>query len=140
MGDPRGGAVDVAVAVPYSEEKDRFLVLKRAESHDPFPERWEFSAGYMEEGEDAGKAALRELEEETGLKGEVVRTGEPHLVDTGDRMFRVHPFLVKVDGTEVEITEEHVDYRWEDVPEIRGLDTVDGLMADLRAVGVDVDG
>ncbi len=130
---------DVAVAIPYHADSDRFLVLKRADTKRPFPGKWEFPAGYIADGEEVGDAALRELEEETGLLGVLVRSGEPHVVETDGSTFQVHPVLVLVHQTVVDRSEEHVDARWADLDDLHDLDTVTGLIDDLRAVDIEVD-
>ncbi|MFB6204194.1 MAG: NUDIX domain-containing protein [Candidatus Nanohaloarchaea archaeon] len=130
--------VEVATAVTYNPEREEFLLLKRADTHEPFSEKWEFPAG-MIEGEDPKHAALRELEEETGLKGEFLREGKRFNVDTGGDTYRVHPVLVAVNSEEVELSREHVDYRWVSRDEALEMDTVKGFRKDLENVGV-IDG
>jgi len=53
------------VVVYYFDEKPYFLLLK-------YPSYWGFSKGLVEEGESEKQAALRELEEEAGIKAEIL--------------------------------------------------------------------
>lgn len=57
--------------VLYKEDSGsrEFLLLKYPQGH------WDFAKGHLEEGEDIKSAALRELEEETGLKEVEVLNG-----------------------------------------------------------------
>ena len=91
-----------------------FLVLLRS------PERhgyWNPAAGGVEQGETPGEAALRELEEETGLTLPV--RFEPLALELGYRRpdtgewITLHPYSVEgPPGWEPVLNDEHVEYRW----------------------------
>lgn len=126
---------EVVAAVTYNPEKDRFLLLKRSSSRTRFPNEWEFPAGFMED-ETEQEAALRELNEETGLIGKVIRTGESFELDTEKYSFRIHPVLLSVDSEDVELSREHEEYRWIEIEEIEKFNTVPQLKNDLRILGL----
>ncbi len=142
---------EVATAVPYSAEKEKFLLTKGTQDTDIHPGKWDFPGGHIRkpdvpgsstedvdrhvEDENPKKAALRELEEETGLKGQVLRTGESFALDTLDGMFRIHPFLILVEG-EPELNEEHTEYEWIEPDDLEDFETVKGLDTDLEKLDV----
>jgi 8-oxo-dGTP diphosphatase len=128
---------DVAAAVTFNSEKEKFLVMKRAESMAVNPGKWDFPSGKIKDGEDPRTAALRELEEETGLKGKILKSGDSFVQETPDGSFRVHPFLVLVEESGVDMNSEHTEYRWVDLCEIDELEKVPGLEKDLEKVGVE---
>lgn len=125
----------VAVAVAYNPVEEKFLMLKRAPDRDAHAGKWEFASGKIED-DTAREAALRELEEETGFLGEVVRSAEPVKVDTEDGDFLIHPFLVVVKGTKPQLSKEHTRWKWVFAEELSDLDTVPELDEDLRALGI----
>ncbi|MFB6294417.1 MAG: NUDIX domain-containing protein [Candidatus Nanohaloarchaea archaeon] len=117
---------EAAIAVPRDPATSEYLVLRRSPDKDRFPGKWGFAGGTVKDGETVEDAALRELREETGLDGEVVRRGPPYVEADGER-FRVHPFLVHVPRSEVELDDEHDAHRWTDLDTVRTLDTVADL-------------
>lgn len=127
---------DVVSAVAYEPDRDKFLLVKRSSLRKRFPNEWEFPSGFMEE-ETEQEGALRELKEETGLIGEVVKTGESFQVETEMYHFRIHPVLVKVEYGEIELTEEHEGYEWIKIEDITKYNTVPQLRKDLERVGVE---
>ncbi|NXL48433.1 NUDT5 pyrophosphatase, partial [Podilymbus podiceps] len=64
----------------------------------------EFPAGLIEENETAESAALRELEEETGYKGEVVECTPALCLDPGLSNSTTHIVSVIINGDEAENT------------------------------------
>jgi 8-oxo-dGTP diphosphatase len=77
---------------------DRALVVRRA--NPPMLGRWGFPGGVLELGETVAQGAMRELEEETGVKAEAA--GPLTVIDTIDRdtegRVRYHYTLVAVIG------------------------------------------
>jgi ADP-ribose pyrophosphatase YjhB (NUDIX family) len=77
---------------------DKALVVRRA--NPPMSGRWGFPGGVLELGETVAQGAMRELEEETGVKAEAV--GPLTVIDTIDRdpegRVRFHYTLVAVIG------------------------------------------
>jgi len=125
---------EIVTAVPFDKERGKFLLVKRTEDTPIQPGKWDFPGGHIED-DDLQQEALRELKEETGLSGQVIRTGEPFIVDNVDGVFNVHPVLVLVDG-EPELNPEHTDFEWIEPGELENFETVDGLKKDLRRVEV----
>ena len=92
----------------------KFLILKRA-STKLYEHLWQGVAGKIEAGETAPLAAIRELDEETGLKprhmfiaDHISRFYEAH----DDRINLVPVFGIEVDSDDVTLSEEHCDYKW----------------------------
>src|ERR1700738_776259 len=77
---------------------DRVLVVRRA--NPPMLGRWGFPGGVLELGESVAQGAMRELEEETGVKAEAA--GPLTVIDTIERdkegRVRYHYTLVAVIG------------------------------------------
>jgi 8-oxo-dGTP diphosphatase len=77
---------------------DRVLVVRRA--NPPLSGRWGFPGGVLELGETVAQGAMRELEEETGVKAEPA--GPLTVIDTIDRdkegRVRYHYTLIAVIG------------------------------------------
>lgn len=126
---------DVVAAVTYSPDLDEFLLVKRSSLRKRFPNEWEFPSGFLED-ETEPEGALRELKEETGLIGEVIRTGEPFEVETEMFHFRIHPVLVSVDSGDIELTDEHESFEWIDIREIESFNTVPQLRKDLEVLDI----
>lgn len=126
--------VEIVTAVPYNRERQKFLLVKRTKDTPIQPGKWDFPGGHLED-DNLQQEALRELKEETSLSGQVIRTGEPFIVDNEDGVFNIHPVLVLVDG-EPELNPEHTDFEWIEPDDLANFETVDGLKKDLKKVEV----
>jgi len=110
----------------------KILLLKRGQEVATYRGKWAGVSGYLEENETPLERAIKEIEEETGLKKEeinLIRKGKPvEFVDeeTG-RAWRVHPFLFEAGRYEIKIDWEHEEYRWIEMEEMDEYDTVPKL-------------
>lgn len=71
MPPPQTPALTVDVIIPGPEDGSRVVLIQR--SNEPFEGSWALPGGFVEVGESAERAAVREVEEETGLGVELVR-------------------------------------------------------------------
>ena len=96
--------------------REEYLVVLRSPEKGGY---WHVVAGRVEPGEDRGKAASREVQEETGLTGAAPTAvgafhyvREPWEAEPGLAV-DVRAFLVEAEpGWEPVLNEEHVEYRW----------------------------
>lgn len=112
----RGDAISSCIV--FLKCQGRLLLLRRTSTAPNYPEYWAVPGGQCEEGETLEQTALRELEEESGLVGRVVKKVGvfPNLVGSG-QVFHLHTFLAELVGDagklpEVHLSEEHDDYCW----------------------------
>jgi 8-oxo-dGTP diphosphatase len=130
-------ATYVAVIGIVKLDDDRILLLKRNARRRTSPNKWQTPSGFMNEGESAEEAVLREVKEETSLDGTIMKSGSAfEVVDKWARWVIV-PFLISAKSDEVAIdTSEHSEFRWVNVDEVSSFECVEGINEDLRAVGL----
>jgi len=101
------------------------------------PREWIFPKGHIEPGESAAETAVRELQEETGIAGEVIRPIGTSTFKSGRDEVEVTYFLVRFLGTAPSV--ESREIRWTDFAEAKILVTFPDasrlLDAAERAVG-----
>ncbi|MBM3119843.1 MAG: NUDIX hydrolase [Chloroflexi bacterium] len=89
----------VALAIPIKDK--RFLLIKRGLA--PAKGMWGFPSGFVETGETSEDACLRELKEETGLSGHIVKLAGVMCVEDrevyGDML--IVSYIVEVDDGEL---------------------------------------
>jgi 8-oxo-dGTP diphosphatase len=119
------------------EEEDYILLLKRNALRRTSPNKWQTPSGFMNEGESAEEAVLREVKEETTLEGTIKKSGSVfEVVDEWARWIII-PFLISVKSNKVVIdTREHSEFRWVKVNEVSSFECVKGIDEDLKAVGL----
>lgn len=118
--------------------RGKVLILKKSPRDWNYPNKWSFCSGYSKEFESAEETALREIMEETGLKGKILRKGK--IFETKDSKNRkkwvVAPFLCEVKSSNVKLDYENVGYRWIRHSELKKYPTVPGLQKDLKVLGL----
>jgi len=96
--------------------KRKYLLLHYPSGH------WDFAKGHLEAGESEMQAAIRELEEETGVSQVKVLDGfcEPiiYFFKRQGKLIKktVTFFLGHTDSQEIKVSHEHQGYLWLDYP------------------------
>ena len=134
-------AVEVACAgaVVFRDGADgvrRLLLARRG--HEPAVGRWSLPGGRVEPDETAEAAALRELEDETGLAGVVIgEAGATRLPAGEDRVYVIRDFVVEVDASQVPVAaDDALEVGWFTVADLDDIDTTDGLVEILTDWGL----
>jgi dATP pyrophosphohydrolase len=113
-----------------------YLMLKRS-SGKYYEHLWQGVAGKIEKGETAVQAVVRELEEETGKKPIKIFAAD-HIASfydaRNDRILMVPIFGIEVEDSEVQLSEEHSEYKWVSFEEALTLLTWKGQKEGLRTV------
>ena len=103
-----------------ADTENKVLLIERS-AKDSFAGQYEVPGGKVEEGEKIDEAVGRELEEEAGLKIEKILAfiGSFDYVSSKGILTRQFNFQVASIGTDVRLSDEHVNYVWAGREEIR---------------------
>lgn len=113
-----------------------YLMLKRSTGKH-YEHLWQGVAGKIEKGETATQTVIRELEEETGKKPKKLFVAD-HIASfydvRKDRIQMVPIFGIEVENSEVQLSDEHSEYKWVSFEEALTLLTWKGQKEGLRTV------
>lgn len=115
------------------KKEDKFLILLRSVSAIRFPGLWDFPGGILEVDEDPMASVCREVREETQMDIELGNEVGRYAYEEGVPVDFI-VYTAKAKSEDVMIGEEHSEFRWATVDEIRQLPTmpfVDQLLKDL---------
>ena len=108
-------------------ESARYLLLKKAKDKF-FPEnigKWECPGGLIEEGEIPEKAIIREIKEETGLEGRIVKQLPTIRMTDEQYDSRCDVYLIDAASMNVKLNKkEHLDYAWMKSGDVKNIDLV----------------
>jgi dATP pyrophosphohydrolase len=100
----------------WSAGEPQYLLLQRADDEELYPGIWQIITGSIKKNESTDKAALRELEEETGLH--LKRFWTVPIIDSyfdirNDTIQMVPVFAAEVDAAlDVHLSREHRRFEW----------------------------
>jgi len=106
--------ISAGIILFSNNKKRKFLLLNYPSKH------WDFVKGKMEEGETFHETALRETNEETGIKDVEFLDGFKEEIEyyfranNQDIHKRVIFFLGKTETTNIILSHEHLDFIWLD--------------------------
>jgi len=113
-----------------------YLMLKRSPGK-YYEHLWQGVAGKIEKGETATQTVIRELKEETGKEPIKIFVAD-HIASFYDasknRILMVPIFGIEVKDSEVQLSEEHSEYKWVSFVEALALLTWKGQKEGLRTV------
>jgi len=126
------------VVTVFLRHRGEVLLLRRSEEVGSYPGQWGAVAGHVEE-DDPPASALREVEEETGLREADVhlrQQGSAFTVEDDDHgtHWRVHPFLFDADTRSVQTNWETDEAEWASPTALLRRDTVPDLWTSYRRV------
>lgn len=117
------GLVNGEVSIGVVRNNGDYLAVKRSDENTSSG-YWTFVSGQIEEGESPEEAAVREIQEETGLEASPVRTGDPYIGKGETGHWRLHPVLLESGSRTVELNWELSEHCWSDLGELRELETL----------------
>ncbi|RWZ58651.1 NUDIX domain-containing protein [Halobacillus fulvus] len=127
--------VAVVLLKPFGEEC-KLLLLRR--NSKVLQNVWCYIGGSIEEGEAAWEAALREVEEETGLKSISLYTStlfDQIYSPAEDYIYLAPVFVGYVEGTgQVKLNDEHSEFKWVTFEEAFDTVSLPGNEEVLRSV------
>jgi 8-oxo-dGTP diphosphatase len=135
----------VRLAAAVTVDDDRVLLVRRSETERFLPSVWGVPCGKVDPGETTGQAALRELREETGLAGSIIRyLGESVFFS----VLRGRPtrnvqsnYLVRIDGgqRDVRLPKKDQASAWLSRDEISQFDGIDDYNRNVLRQWADAD-
>jgi len=111
----------LAVKAVVLDDQDRCLLIRRSRACRNFVGKWEWPGGKVDPGEDFATAVLREAEEETGLRIEIIGLAGA----TQFEMPKVKVVLLcmeaRIGGGVIRLSNEHDDFAWVPLGELTRL-------------------
>jgi 8-oxo-dGTP pyrophosphatase MutT (NUDIX family) len=122
-----------AIAVVVDEDNKILLLKRSAEPKTWQPNKWALVGGGIEKGESAEEAVKREIKEETGL--DVNKFTKSFTIQRNpDSIETIFACRYKGDPTDIKLNNEHTNYGWYDVDEMKFLETVPNLLEYINLV------
>jgi len=119
------------------KNKNKFLILKRAEDSKHYPNKWSFCSGYAKEFESGEDACKREVKEETGLDCKITTGDVMQAYDKEkDIKWVVAVYICRVETQEVKLDKENIDHKWITLEEIDKYDFVPGIKDNMQNLEV----
>jgi len=115
---------------------NEILILKRHPKSRTNPNRWELPGGKVDPGEDFDKALIREFKEETNLAIELgqligaVQEDFPH-----KKTIALVMESIITENSEIKISDEHIDWKWATIEEIKDLEVSNWFKTLLKEKG-----
>jgi 8-oxo-dGTP pyrophosphatase MutT (NUDIX family) len=127
------------VVTSFLEFGGKILILRRSEKVETYTGRWAGISGFIEKDEKPLERAIREINEETGLKKsdfEFVKEGNPFSFPDEELKIKweVHPFLFRTKTIRIRIDKEHKECKWIKPEELPEYFTVPRLEESLKRV------
>ena len=99
------------------EKDNKFLILKRSPEKDFEPNLWESVTGRLEADEEPSKGIIREIEEETGIKAEVIMPIDTGFFYRGSKEFPMVfiAFWCRYVKGKEQLSWEHTEFKWIDI-------------------------
>ena len=128
------------LCVVISPRLKKLLLLKRAPTKKVYPNLWAVVGAYpFFEKVDMKEIALREIKDELGLQGKVLNVGEEvsKITNLENKTIelRVTPVIASVDSENITLNDEHTEYKWVDIPELKDFNLapeIDTAIAALK--------
>ncbi len=125
------------VSVVLLRPDGRALIVQRDPRRPTMPGLWSVISGFIEAGETALEAAVREAREEVGLEIVAEREGEPFPVAVSGGVLVIHPVLARVPAdAQITLDWENRAYRWIRPAEVYNYPRVPRLEDDFIALGL----
>lgn len=116
---------DIVIFGTHGDDDQNFKVLLVKRKYDPFAGCWATPGGFIDPGETAFEAAVRELKEETSLEhDELIQFftfTEPDRDPRGRAVSIAHVGYVNIDEVTVEAADDAAEVGWFDVSELPDL-------------------
>jgi isopentenyldiphosphate isomerase len=115
------------IACAVQNKRGKILLLKRSPDKKFFPNKWFVVGAYpLGEDEDFDKKTHIELVDETGFDGKIINRGEVLKMEMDGRVIDVHTYLADRTTDEVKLNNEHTEYKWVGLQEIKKYDVIPG--------------
>lgn len=116
---------------------DKFLLLKKTAGDVSKLAGWETPGGHLEQGEDLLAGLAREIKEETGLSVHIMFPFNAYWIQVGDNQSLVGiNYLTEWQSGDPAVSDEHSQYRWANITEIKILNESKGLQKEIYAYEV----
>ncbi len=125
-------AYGLTIRSVVKNKKGKILVLRRHPKSKTNPHKWELPGGKIEKGEFFDEALIREIKEETALDVKVgdfceaVQDDYPH-----KRTVQLIMYSKDITG-EVKISDEHDDWMWASINDIKSLEITSSLEKTIK--------
>jgi len=125
------------IALGVVNLNDNYLIGKRALKKKFSPGKWEFISGFVDLNEKPEETIIRELKEETGMNGRVVKSGRSYFILDEEGKWEVFPFLIEVDNGNFKINgKDHEELKWVKINELDKYADLASDMVHLKKEGL----
>lgn len=112
-----------AMACTVVNNNGEVLLLKRALDKQFFPNKWAVvGAGPLNSKDNRRFVALREIKDELGVEGKIIKDGGELVTSLGGLEWHIHTFLATISSYDIKLNNEHTEYKWVKVEDLKKYD------------------